>query len=219
VSKFIDVSHTVESGMITYRGLPPPVISDYMSRKDSRDHYAKGTEFHIGRIEMIANTGTYIDSPFHRYANGMDLSTLPLPRIAALEGIVIRQAARNARAIDADAFLGTPLKNKAVLIHTGWDKYWRTDQYADGHPYLTRAAAQLLIDRGAALAGIDSFNIDDATDGTRPAHTLLLKAEIPIVEHMCRLDDLPDTGFKFFAVPAKVKDFGSFPVRAFAIVW
>lgn len=218
MQKIIDVSHSVEHGMITYKGLPPPVISDHLSRLESRNHYAEGTEFHIGKIEMVANTGTYIDSPFHRYAEGQDLSTLPLSHLADLEGLVVRHAATSGREIDTNAFIGLKVKNKAVLIDTGWAKHWRTDQYAEGHPYLTRAAAQFLVDRGAALVGIDSFNIDDTADGTRPAHSLLLRAEIPIVEHLCNLEELPDDGFSFFAVPVKVKDFGSFPVRAFAIL-
>ncbi len=218
VSTFIDVSHIVEHGMITYKGLPPPVIKDHLSRVDSKTRYAEGTEFHIGKIEMVANTGTYIDSPFHRYATGKDLSRLPLKSIANLDGLVVRQTQSNARAIGADAFKGLNVKKRAVLVHTGWAKHWRTNRYAEGHPYLTGAAAQFLVDQGAALVGIDSFNIDDASDGTRPAHTLLLGAEIPIVEHLCNLEALPDEGFVFFAVPVKVKEFGSFPVRAFGIV-
>lgn len=218
MSTFIDVSHTVEDGMVTYKGLPPPIIRDHLSRVESKTRYAKGTEFHIGKIEMVANTGTYIDSPFHRYASGKDLSDLPLSSIADLDGLVVRQTDRNSRAIDADVFKGLRLKNRGVLVHTGWDKHWRTDQYAEGHPFLTRAAAQFLVDQGVTLVGIDSFNIDDATDGTRPAHTLLLAADIPIVEHLCNLDALPDEAFAFFAVPVKVARFGSFPVRAFGIV-
>jgi len=215
---FIDVSHPIEHGMVTYRGLPAPIITDYLSRIESRARYAEGTEFQIGKIEMVANTGTYIDSPFHRYANGKDLSDLPMSSIANLEGLVVRQTKSGTRAIDADAFKGLKVKNKAVLLHTGWDKHWRTNQYAEGHPYLTREAAQFLIDQEASLVGIDSFNIDDAADGERPAHTLLLGAQIPIIEHLCNLEALPDKGFAFFAVPPKVKGFGSFPVRAFAIV-
>jgi arylformamidase len=218
VATLIDVSHIVEHGMITYKGLPAPTISDHLSRIESQSRYAEGTEFQIGKIEMVANTGTYIDSPFHRYAKGKDLSDLPLPTIANLDGLVVRHLKRNKRAIDADVFTGLTLKNRAVLVHTGWDEHWRTDQYAEGHPYLTRAAAQFLVDQGAVLVGIDSFNIDDAADGTRPAHTLLLGAEIPIVEHLCNLESLPDEGFAFFAVPVKIKGFGSFPVRAFAIL-
>jgi arylformamidase len=218
VATLIDVSHFVEHGMITYKGLPAPTISDHLSRIESQSRYAQGTEFQIGKIEMVANTGTYLDSPFHRYAKGKDLSGLPLASIANLDGLVVRQTKRNKRAIDAEVFTGLKLKNEAVIVHTGWDKHWRTDRYAEGHPYLTRAAAQFLVDQGAALVGIDSFNIDDDADGTRPAHTLLLGAEIPIVEHLCNLESLPDRGFLFFAVPAKVMGLGSFPVRAFAIV-
>jgi kynurenine formamidase len=218
VPTFVDVSHTIEDGMTTYKGLPAPIISEYLSRAESKSHYALGTEFHIGKIEMVANTGTYIDSPFHRYADGKDLSDLPLSSIADLDGVVIRQTLRSGRAIEAEAFQKRNLKNKAVLIHTGWDRHWRTDQYSEGHPYLTRAAVQFLMDQKPALVGIDSFNIDDTADGTRPAHSLLLDAEIPIVEHLCGLDDLPEKGFVFFSVPVKVKGFGSFPVRAFAVL-
>jgi len=218
VPTFIDVSHTIEHGMITYKGLPAPIISEHLSRAESRPRYASGTEFHIGKIEMVANTGTYIDSPFHRFARGEDLSELPLERIANLDGIVVRQTRRTDRAIDADEFQNMDVKNKAILVNTGWDIHWRTDQYSEEHPYLTRAAAQFLVDRHAALVGIDSFNIDDVIDGTRPAHTLLLESGTPIVEHLCNLDALPDEGFKFFSVPVKVRSFGSFPVRAFGIV-
>ncbi|MCI0706666.1 MAG: cyclase family protein [Ignavibacteriae bacterium] len=214
----IDLSHTVEHGMVTYKGMPGPVISDHMSREASKGKYAPGTEFHIGKIEMIANTGTYIDSPYHRYPDGKDLSDLPLTSVANLNGAVIRRNISTGRAIGADALKGTDVRGKAVLIHTGWDKHWRTDQYANGHPFLTRDAAQYLVDNKAALVGIDSLNIDGTADGERPAHTLLLGANIPVVEHMCNLEKLPDTGFTFFAVPVKVKHFGSFPVRAFAVV-
>jgi kynurenine formamidase len=213
--RFIDLSHTVEDGMITYKGLPAPVICDYWSREYSRQFYSGGTEFQIGKIEMVANTGTYIDSPFHRYAGGTDLAGLPLESLADLEGWVVR-ATGLGRAIDKDAFSGLELAGKAVLIHTGWDAHWRTDRYFEGHPYLTRAAAGYLAGAGATLVGIDSLNIDDTGDGERPAHTILLGSAIPIVEHLCRLDRLPETGFRFTAVPVKVKGFGSFPVRAYA---
>ena len=214
--RFIDLSHTIESGMITYRGLPAPVITDHLTREDSRKHYSEGTEFYIGKIEMVANTGTYLDSPFHRYAEGNDLSGLSLSSLADLEGVVIH-AHKNQRPVDQDLFQGLELSQKAVLIHTGWDVHWRTDQYFEGNPYLTRKAAQYLVDCGVTLVGIDSLNIDDTADGSRPAHSLLLQAGIPIVEHLCNLQSLPDHGFRFFALPAKVKGFGTFPVRAFAI--
>jgi kynurenine formamidase len=206
--KFIDLSHTVEHGLITYKGLPAPIICDYMSREQSRQHYAEGTEFHIGKIEMVANTGTYIDAPFHRYAKGEDLSELMLTSLADLDGLVVRVRERSGRAIDRQVFAGLDAMGKAVLIHTGWDAHWRTDQYFEGYPFLTRDAALYLSQAGATLVGIDSLNVDDTQDGTRPAHTILLGAGIPIVEHLRGLEHLPDRGFKFFAVPTKVKGLG-----------
>jgi arylformamidase len=213
----IDLSHTIEHGLETYRGLPGPIICDYLSREASRARYAPGTEFHIGRIDMVANTGTYLDSPFHRFADGHDLSELALEQLADLDAVVVR-AAGGARAIDRDAFEGLDVKGRAVLVHTGWDRHWTTDAYFDGHPYLTEAAAEALAQRGAALVGIDSLNIDDTADGWRPVHTTLLGADIPIAEHLCNLAAVPDRGARFFAVPVKVRAFGAFPVRAFAKV-
>ena len=215
--KIVDLSHPIEDGMITYTGLPGPKISDHLSREASRGHYAEGTTFQIGRIEMVANTGTYIDAPFHRHVDGKDLSQFDLESIANLNGLVF-QADPGTRAITADLFKDRDLTGKAVLVHTGWDRHWSTGQYFEAHPFLTRESAEYLKSSGAALVGIDSLNIDDNTDGTRPAHTILLGAEIPIVEHMCNLGSLPGTGFKFFAVPAPVKGMGSFPVRAFALI-
>jgi arylformamidase len=212
-----DLSHAIEHGMITYRGLPAPLMCDFLSREASRKHYAEGTEFHIGRIDMVANTGTYLDSPFHRFADGRDLSELPLSSLAGLEGVLIR-ATDVGRAIGRDAFAGIELRDKAVLVHTGWDKHWRTDAYFEGHPFLTEDAARHLAGSGAKLVGIDSYNIDDTSDGRRPVHTILLGNEIPIVEHMTGLQPLSGSGFEFFAVPPKVRAFGTFPVRAFARV-
>jgi kynurenine formamidase len=213
--KLIDVSHSVEHGMITYKGLPAPVISDHLSREESRTRYAPGTEFYIGKIEMVANTGTYLDSPFHRYARGKDLAELELESIANLDGVVVRCTERE---INENVFAAVDVARRAVLVHTGWDKHWRTDEYASGkHPFLTEAAATYLAKHDAALVGIDSFNIDATHDGNRPAHSVLLGHDIPIVEHLCGLGDLPDSGFKFFAVPVKVRKFGTFPVRAFGI--
>lgn len=211
----IDLSQTIEHGMITYRGLPAPLICDYLSREASRKLYAEGTEFHIGRIDMVANTGTYLDSPFHRYADGKDLSELPLTSLAGLEGVVVRCEAIE---ITREAFDGLDLQNKAVLVQTHWDRHWRTDAYFEDHPFLTEDAALFLKQSGAKLVGIDSYNIDDTRVKTRPVHSTLLGAEIPIVEHMTGLEQLPDAGFRFFAVPPKVKAFGTFPVRAFAMV-
>jgi arylformamidase len=212
---FVDLSHTIEHGMVTYKGLPAPLISDFLSRDASRAHYTEGTLFHIAKIAMVANTGTYLDAPFHRYAEGKDLADLPLASLANLP-VALFHAPANARAIPQDLFLGVDLAEKAVLIHTGWSKHWRTDQYFEDHPFLSRAAAQYLRDAGVALVGIDSYNIDDTGDGTRPAHTILLGAEIPIVEHLCNLDRLTGGDFFFSAVPPKVKAFGTFPVRAYA---
>jgi kynurenine formamidase len=213
----IDVSHTVEDGMITYRGLPAPLICDFLSREQSRSHYAEGTEFHIGKIEMVANTGTYVDSPFHRYADGKDMSELRLDRLANLDAVVIRTDRSTGGPIGRRFFEGRDVWGKAVLVQTDWARHWRTDQYFEGHPFLTAEAAEYLVRAGAALVGIDSYNIDDIADLTRPVHSTLLAAEVPIVEHLTGLDGLPDSNFRFFAVPVKVKGMGTFPVRAFGI--
>jgi kynurenine formamidase len=215
---FVDLSHTIEHGMITYPGLPGPVICDYLSREASRAHYAATVEFQIGKIEMVANTGTYLDSPFHRYPEGKDLSQLSLTRLANLESVVVRVRPGSGRAILPEAFQGLELEGKAVLVHTGWDVHWRTDQYLSGHPYLTGPAARFLLEQGVTLVGIDSLNIDDTADLSRPVHSTLLGAEVPIVEHLCNLGALPESEFRFFAVPAKVSGFGSWPVRAFGHV-
>jgi arylformamidase len=215
--RLIDLSHEVEHGMITYEGLPAPIICDFLAREESRKHYASGTEFNIGKIEMVANTGTYVDSPFHRFADGIDLAELPLESLADLEGIVV-QVQDSGRAISAEVFEGLELRGRAVLIHTGWARHWRTDQYFEGHPFLTREAAQYVADAGAAFVGIDTYNIDDTTDGTRPAHTILLGNRIPICEHMSGLENLPERGFRFHAAPVKVRAFGTFPVRAYAVL-
>lgn len=217
-AKLIDLSHSIEHGMVTYKGLPAPIICDYLSREASRARYAEGTEFHIGKIEMVANTGTYLDSPFHRYAHGKDMSELPLSSLADLDSIVVRATTRAQRAITHEAFRARDVRGKAILIHTNWDEHWRTDQYFENHPYLTADAAKFLVDAGAVLVGIDSFNIDCTDDGHRPVHSTLLAAEIPIVEHLCGLRQLPEQGFRFSAVPVKVKGFGTFPVRAYARV-
>ena len=209
----IDLSHTIEHGMITYKGLPAPVICDFLSREASRQRYAPGTEFQIGRIDMVANTGTYLDSPFHRYADGKDLSDLPLESLAGLDCVVSRHSA--GPVIDRIAFTEELVRGKAVLFHTGWDRHWRTDAYHEAHPHLTERLARWLATAGVALVGIDSFNIDSVATGERPAHSVLLGNGIPIVEHMCGLAEVPDSGSRFFAVPAKVKGFGTFPVRAF----
>jgi len=213
--KLIDLSHTVEHGMVTYKGLPAPLICDFLTRERSREIYAPGTEFHVGRIDMVANTGTYVDSPFHRFADGKDLSQLPLKSLAQLDALVV---SGEGRAIGPELFRGSRVRGRAVLVRTGWDRHWRTDAYFEGHPFLTKDAAALLADEGAALVGIDSYNIDDTEDWSRPAHTILLGAGIPICEHLCRLASLPEGRLTFSAVPVKVAGFGTFPVRAYAAV-
>ncbi|HYG82818.1 MAG TPA: cyclase family protein [Pyrinomonadaceae bacterium] len=215
-TRFVDLSHAVEHGMITYRGLPAPVISDHLSRAASRANYAPGTEFHIGKIEMVANTGTYLDSPSHRYEDGADLSQLPLGSLADLDAVVV--GAGEGRSVGPQKFENVGVAGRAVLVRTGWAAHWGSERYFDGHPFLTKEAAQFLADAGARLVGIDSYNIDDTADASRPAHSVLLRAGIPIVEHLCNLDALPDSGFKFFAVPVKVKGMGTFPVRAFGLL-
>ncbi len=217
-TRLIELSHTIEHGMLTYKGLPAPIICDHLSRVQSRQHYAEGTEFQIGQITLVSNTSTYIDTPFHRFEDGFDLAGLPLESITELEGVVVRQLNRSSRAISSAAFAAVDVAGKAVLVHTNWAAHWRTDQYFEGHPYLTQDAAEHLRDRGAKLVGIDSYNIDGTDDGDRPVHTVLLGAGIPIVEHMRGLEQLPDSGFRFSAVPPKIKGMGTFPVRAYAVL-
>ena len=214
--RFIDLSHSVEHGMVTYPGLPGPIICDYLSREASRAQYAPGVEFQIGKIELVGNTGTYLDAPFHRYADGRDLAELSLETIADLDAVVLRAGA--GRAIDRRAFEGLDVRGKAVLVRTDWDIHWRTPQYLSGHPFLTGNAAEFLVSEGAVLVGIDSLNIDDMADLSRPVHSILLGAGVPIVEHMCNLSYLPLQDFRFYAVPAKIAGFGTWPVRAFAHV-
>lgn len=217
MKRIVDLSHTVEHGMITYKGLPAPIICDFLSREASKGHYADGTTFHIGKIEMVANTGTYVDAPFHRYRDGKDLSELAIESLADLDGLLFHTNPAQ-RAVGPELFRNADVRGKAVLVHTGWASHWGSDQYFEGHPFLTAAAATWLKEAGASLVGIDSLNIDDTTDGNRPVHTILLGAEIPIVEHMCGLESLPQSGFRFHAVPVKVRGFGTFPVRAYAVI-
>ncbi len=214
----IDLSHIVEDGMITYPGLPPPIIRDHLSREESRKHYAPGTEFQIARFEMVANTGTYLDSPFHRYAAGDDVAQLPLERLADLDGIRVDVTGQRGRGIGRLAIVPFDVRGKAVLLHTGWDRFWRTSSYFEGHPFLTADAANFLVESKAAFVGIDSLNIDDTRGGERPVHSALLSAGIPICEHLTNLSALPIDGFRFSAVPAKVRGMGTFPVRAYATI-
>jgi len=212
----IDLSHSIEHGMITYKGLPAPIICDYLSREESKNKYAPGTEFQIGKIEMVANTGTYLDCPFHRYADGHDLSQIQLEKLASLDAVLIE--AEGIQAIGKNFFEGKNISNKAVLVHTGWSKHWRTDAYFENHPFLTAEAADYLVSQKVILVGIDSHNIDDTRGNTRPVHSALLKNEILIVEHMANLNLLKEKKFKFTAVPPKFVGVGTFPVRAFASV-
>ncbi len=214
----VDLSHSIEHGMTTYPGLPGPLICDYLSREASRAKYAPGVEFQIGKIDMVANTGTYLDSPFHRYADGKDLAALPLERLAGLDAVAVRIGPDAPRAIGWAAFERLDVRGRAVLVSTGWDRHWRTERYGRDNPFLTADACERLRDAGAQLVGIDSVNIDDLDDTARPAHSILLGAEIPIVEHLCNLGALPATGLTFSAVPPKVVGFGTFPVRAFVEV-
>jgi kynurenine formamidase len=218
VRRLIDLSHEISDGLVTYPGLPAPQIDEYLTREASQARYAPGTEFSIGRITMIANTGTYLDTPFHRFADGFDLTGLKLEQLVDLEGLLVRVVGEAGRRIGTARLDGLDVKGKAVLIHTGWDRHWATPAYGVDHPFLTAEAATWLAERGAALVGIDSLNIDDGADGERPAHTTLLRAGIPIVEHLTGLEALPTSGFRFTAVPARVRGMGTWPVRAFATI-
>jgi kynurenine formamidase len=216
----VDLSHAIEHGTITYPGLPGPVISDHLSREASRQRYASGYEFQIGRIDMVSNTGTYLDTPFHRFPDGHDLSGLDPARVAAVPGIVVDGG--GAQEIGADALAtveGLGVAGRAVLFRTGWDRHWGTDRYGEpDHPYLAAAAAERLAEAGAAVVGIDSVNIDGTRTGERPVHTALLAAGVPVVEHLTGLDRIAGRPFTFFAVPPAIRGMGTFPVRALAVI-
>ena len=215
-SRYVDLSHVIENGMVTHRGLPAPIICDYLSREASRTRYAPGTEFHIAKIEMVANTGTYIDCPFHRFADGRDFSQIGIEQLTDIDAIVVRAEQSDSPAVGVQYFRGLEIRNRAVLVHTGWDRHWNTQAYLGEHPFLTDEAASYLRDCGAKLVGIDSMNIDDTRGNTRPVHSTLLGAGILIAEHLCNLSALPDDGFAFSAIPPKFKGVGTFPVRAMA---
>ncbi len=215
---YIDLSHTIDNHVISYKGLPAPIICDYLSREDSQSKYEEGTTFQIGRIDMVGNTGTYLDCPFHRYEDGKDLSQVHLTRFVDLPAVKIIVPYTTGIQIDAALLQGIPLKGMAVLIQTDWSSYWMTDHYYQDHPYLTADAAAYLVDQGALLVGIDAHNIDDTRTNARPVHTILLKAEVLIVEHLCNLDKVAPSQFLFTAVPPKIKGMGTFPVRAFATI-
>ncbi len=212
--RIIDLSHVVADGMTTYPGIPAPVLGSHLDFDGSAGVYAPGTEFSIATISMAANTGTYLDTPAHRYRDGQDLAAFPLERMADLDGVVVRAGG----AIGAAAFAGLDVRDRAGLVDTGHSAHWGTEADFRDHPYLDEEAAQHLVDGGAALVGIDSLNIDGTHTGERPAHTLLLGAGIPVVEHLTGLDQLPTDGFRFTAAPPKVAGMGTFTVRAFAVV-
>ncbi|MEV4637687.1 cyclase family protein [Actinoplanes sp. NPDC049548] len=220
-TRWVELSHVISAGLTTYPGLPGPVITPHLTREASRAVYAEGTEFAMDTITMVGNTGTYLDSPFHRYADGTDLAGVPLERLADLPAVVVRTAGSGVRGVDVPALENLVVAGRAVLLHTGGDAHWATPAYAENAPFLTAAGAQWLVDHGAALVGIDAVNIDDigpGSAGERPAHTLLLAAGIPIVEHLTGLADLPPVGARFTAAPPRVAGFGTFPVRAYAAV-
>jgi kynurenine formamidase len=217
-AEIVDLSHVIEAGMTTFKGLPGPVICDFWEREASAANYDDGSTFQIGRIDMVANTGTYVDAPFHRFADGCDLAGLKLEQLADLEGVVLRRPFGQGLATDLEHLRHADVRGKAVLVHTGWDRHWRTEAYFSDHPFLTAAAAAWLVEQGAAFVGIDSHNIDDTRTRSRPVHTALLRAGIPIGEHLTGLEQLPDSGFRFHAVPPKVSGMGTFPVRAYAVV-
>ena len=216
--RIVDLSHVITDAMVTYKGLPGPHICDFLSREQSAANYDGGETFQIGRIDMVANTGTYVDVPSHRFADGKDLSEVGVRAFAHLPAIVVRQPFESGLAVDAAAFEGLDVRGCAVLVATGWDRHWGEESYYNDHSFLTPAAAEWLVGEGAALVGIDSHNIDDTGVRTRPVHTILLGAGIPICEHMTGLGSLPDSGFRFSAAPPKVKGMGTFPVRAYAVV-
>lgn len=214
--KYIELNHRIEHETITYPGLPGPVICDFWTREQSAERYDDGSSFLIARIDMVANTGTYIDAPYHRFADGVDIAGLDLDRVAGVPGCCVH-IDPEVKEIGPDWFHGIDLAGRAVLVHTGWDRHWGSDAYFGENPYLSTTAAELLRNAGAALVGIDSLNIDNAATRARPVHTALLGAGIPLVEHMCGLDDLPDSDFAFYAVPPRICGMGTFPVRAFAL--
>jgi kynurenine formamidase len=214
----IDLSHAVEDGMVTYRGLPAPIVCDYLSHERSRDRYGGESEFHFGFVGMVSNTGTWVDAPFHRYRDGIDLAELPLDRLVDLDAVTVNLDGSRTRAIERAALAPYDVNGRAVLIHTGWDRHWGTDAYFDGHPFLAGDAARHLVEQDVTLVGIDSLNVDDTDDAARPAHSALLAAGIPICEHMTNLAALPGDGYRFSAVPVKVRALGTFPVRATAVL-
>ena len=218
MNKHLDLSHTITNGLLTYKGLPATIICDFLSREASKAHYEEGTSFQIAKVEMVTNTGTYIDCPFHRYEDGKQMSELALQRLVDLPAVLIEAPYDRGLEIGEEHFQGVDLEGKAVLLHTGWDMLWQTDSYFENHPYLSASGAAYLRDHGAVLVGIDSYNLDDTRTNKRPAHSILLKEDILIIEHLCNLQHLKGEYFTFSAIPPKIEGVGSFPVRAFATI-
>jgi arylformamidase len=216
--RIVDLSHEIVDGMTTHPGIPPPSISTFLTHEASTARYAAGTTFEIGRIDLVANTGTYLDMPAHRFPGGADLADLELEQVVDLDGVLVDRRGASARAIEPDAFQGLDVRGRAVLVATGWDEHWGTAEYLTENPFLTGPAAEWLVDSGAALVGIDSLNVDSLDDPRRPAHTAILRAGIPLVEHLTGLASLPPDGWRFYAVPPRVRGMATFPVRAFAII-
>jgi arylformamidase len=214
--RLVDLSHTIQDGLVTYPGGYPVGVTAHLTREASKPHYADGTTFQIDRIDMTGPTGTYLDAPFHRHEHGPDLADLPLETTAGLPGLIIKAPQGN-QALGPEIFQGRDISGKAVLVQTGFSALFGTEQYFQNPPFLTREAAEYLAENNAALVGVDFMNVDDTNDPARPVHTILLGRNIPIVEHLTNLDQLPDVGFRFFAVPPKVKNMGSITVRAFAL--
>jgi kynurenine formamidase len=218
-NRVVELSHELRDGQVTLPGFPPPHVGTFLSREASRERYAPGVEFHIATIEMIANTGTYLDSPFHRYADGVDLAGLDPARLIEVEGVVVRAPVEDGRSIGRERLAGlqaADVAGRTVIVHTGWARQFGTPEYGVGHPFLAQSAVEWLVDAGAGIVGIDSLNIDDTDDGRRPAHSILLGAGIPILEHLTNLHQLPDRGFRVTALPPRFAGVGTFPVRVVA---
>lgn len=216
-TRIVDLSHVIREGLTTYPGLPAPAFTPHLTRSDSRARYAPGTEFTMDIVTMIGNTGTYLDSPWHRYDGGTDLAGLDLATLVDLPTEIFHLNDLTTRGIPAEVFWDRDVAGKAVLLHTGWDRHFGAPEYGKGSPYLSAEGVEYLLSQGVVLVGIDSLNIDDTADGTRPAHTLLLEAGIPVVEHLRGLEQLPADGFRFHAAPPRIAGLGTFPVRAFAV--
>jgi len=216
--RFVEVSHTIEAGMKTYPGLPEPRVEVLLDHESSRARYDGQAEFLIASLHLCGNTGTYVDSPLHRHRNGADLAGLSLDRLAHVPAVVVNAPSGLDRGIAAEAFHDVDVRDHAVLVHTEWSRYWRTPRYFEPNPFLTRGACEYLAGEGARFVGIDSLNIDDIEDLSRPAHTILLGAGIPVCEHMTNLAAAPRKGSWLHAVPIAWKGGATFPVRAYLMV-